>query len=71
MTLVDSNGRAVEVGETLVSFRDERARLIGMLEPRHAGSTGRVVVRWMSTNGELVGEMQTYFPGVFNLEWKE
>jgi len=52
-------GRAVQAGEQLKSFRGEVMTITGGRPPLHQGSTGRV---WTEDGRE-------YFPGVFDLKW--
>ena len=52
----------VNMGETLTSFRGEKAILAGGSEPHKPGSTGRVYVKGRMISGE-------FFPSVFNCEW--
>lgn len=61
--LVDKNGKEIKVGDKLVDFRGEEATVTGWLEPRHAGSTGRVSVK------DDKGFTMDYFPGVYDLKW--
>lgn len=67
MRLVNKQGHTVNVGDIIHDFRNEAAIIIDVEEPRHAGSTGRVVVKEMSDRGLTVG----YYPSVYNLEWSE
>lgn len=59
--LVDKDGRTVNVGDDVVDFRGNMARVTGWDSPRHAGSTGRVCVR------EDDGGEREYFPSVYGL----
>lgn len=62
--LFHSDGRQVEVGDSVTGFRGEHATVVGWQEPRHAGSTGRVYVREGTYES-------SYYPSVYNLKWKE
>lgn len=63
--LVDKDGRTVNVGDHVVDFRGESARVTGWDSPRHPGSTGRVAVR-VGGGGE-----REYFPSVYGLRIEE
>lgn len=56
--LTDKEGRPVQAGATVTSFRGELGTLQGMQPPLHGGSSGRVIV-----------DGRAYFPSVFNLKW--
>jgi len=65
MRLVHTDtGKPVEIGETVTDFRGDKATVIGMTQPRHEGSTGRIHVRAPE------GYEHGYYPSVFNCEWK-
>ncbi len=49
----------VKVGDMVTNFRGEPSIVLGMTEPRHSGSTGRIRVDF--------GE---YYPSVFQCEWE-
>ena len=56
-------------GDSVTSFRGERAELRGGHPPRHAASTGRV---WVFEDGDRergADYAREYFPSVFGLEW--
>jgi hypothetical protein len=62
----DDTGLEVEVGETVTDFRGEKARVVSIERPHHAGSTGRIYVQ------PLFAEWtQGYYPSVFNCTWIE
>jgi hypothetical protein len=64
MRLVDrATGNPVQIGDTLVDFHGDTARLTAIREPHDPRSTGRVVVREGAHTRE-------YFPGVFGLIWE-
>jgi hypothetical protein len=52
----------VTVGERVISFRGEHAIVKGGVPPRHAGSTGHVIVE-----GGTMG--LSYYPSVYKLKW--
>jgi hypothetical protein len=65
--LMHEDGSPVQVGDTVISFRNEEAIVTAMREPAHAGSTGRVYVRWLAAvnpNAE-----HGLYPSVFGLKW--
>ncbi len=62
----DTN-KPAEIDDLVVSFRNEAAFINGMREPHKPSSTGRVYVSNIK-GGEFAGE---YFPGVYNLEWRD
>ena len=67
--LIDSaTGKTLKVGDTLTDFRGEKSVLTGMTPPHKPSSTGRVFVAedW----GDGKKHEGSYFPGVFNAEWK-
>lgn len=64
--LVREGGEAVELGEIILTFRDEERKLVGADAPHKPSSTGKVYV----TNPDGTSTSQ-YFPSVFGLVWKE
>lgn len=58
------DGKTIQVGSRVTSFRGEAATVVGWREPRHSGSTGRVLVRFA---GET--QVSEFYPKVFGLEW--
>ena len=60
-----TTGEPVNVGDEVISFRNEVFVLEGASIPQHEGSTGRIYV---SAPDESSHE---FFPGVCNLEWKK
>ena len=56
----------VGVGDAVRTFRGEAVEVTGWREPAHAGSTGRVYVKYPGK--EWTAE---FFPSVINAEWKE
>lgn len=58
----EATGKAVHVGDTVTSFRGEKATLVRMSRPRIPGKSGKVVVRWIDGGYE-----QEYYDGVFGL----
>jgi len=71
MKLVDDvTGREVKVGDLTYTFRNEAVRVVGIREPAHRGSTGRVTLCFV---GEEENEHESefdYFPGVINAHWE-
>lgn len=61
----DVTGKEVQPGEVVSSFRGEPYMVRGFLSPRHAGSTGRVLV------SQTGGVEEAFYPSVFNLTIKE
>jgi hypothetical protein len=55
----------VEIGDRVTSSRNENFIVTGWREPQHAGSTGRVWVKF-AENGKFE---QEFFPGVFDLKF--
>lgn len=65
MILVNSKTREpVKLGDEIISFRGERATVIGWMEPKHSGSTGRVQVVDAKYGG-------FFYPSVYGLEWED
>jgi hypothetical protein len=61
--LVDKHtDKEVEIGATVYG-RQGSGKLEGFTPPRHAGSTGRVLVRWRNSPNQ-----NEYFPSVFNMK---
>lgn len=54
--------QAVELGDTVTTFRNEPVVIIGATAPNNPSSTGRVYVSGLGLRGE-------FFPSVCNLEW--
>ena len=64
----EKNGAEVKIGDTVTSFRDEKAKVLSFIPPRHAGSTGRIVVRF---KGDSLKCEDAYYPSVFDCAIKE
>jgi hypothetical protein len=60
--LVNLKGEEVQPGEVVSSFRGELYTVRGFLSPRHAGSTGRVLVSRTGCAEEA------FYPSVFDLK---
>jgi hypothetical protein len=58
MTLVHDDGKPVQIGDKVVTFRDEEATVISITPPHRQGSTGRVQT-----------ELGYHYPGVYGLRW--
>lgn len=56
----------VSVGDTVTSFRGEKAQVTGWAEPQTSCSTGRVYVK-----EEWASSQAAYYPGVYNLVFVE
>lgn len=57
----------LQTGEVVHDFRGEAAIVTGWCEPQHAGSTGRVYVKYMNDEGWH----REFFPSVINAKWVE
>ena len=62
----DDTFAPVKPGMRLLSYRNEIYELVSFRAPRHAASTGRVIVRHCDT-----GKEHEFFPSVFNLKIME
>lgn len=66
MQLIHSNTKEpAHVGDALTTFRGEPVTLVGSQEPRHSGSTGRIIVQ------DADGHANSFYPGVCGLEWQK
>lgn len=65
MKLINKQGHTVNVGDIAHTFRGEPVVVVGMEEPRHSGSTGRVIVKTMDESRW----QQSFYPSVCNMEW--
>lgn len=61
-----STGKEVQIGDSVVSFREEKATIVHITKPHKPASTGRVGVKFSGS-----GSVSEYFPGVFGLDWIE
>ena len=66
LVLVNKQGTEVKRGDKAVDFRGEAHVVTGWQEPRHGGSTGRVLVKPLG--GKFESE---FFPSVFDMAWVE
>jgi hypothetical protein len=67
MKLVYSGSRReVKVGDLAQTFRGEFVEVVSIEKPRHAGSTGRVYVKFDGSSGS-----REFFPGVIDAKWVE
>jgi hypothetical protein len=57
--------KEIRVGSKVKTFRGKDAKVLRIVEPNRAGSTGRVYL------GFKDGTLAEYYPGVINAEWKE
>ena len=67
-TLYAANLAPLAVGDRVLTFRGEPARLVGTSEPAHAGSTGRVHLQFFDEAGRP-SYTGSYYPGVINAHW--
>lgn len=51
-------GDEVKLGDCLLTFRGESAKVTRLQEPRHEGSTGRIY-----------SDIGAFFPSIFNCKW--
>jgi hypothetical protein len=58
----EGTGKPVKVGDKVKTYQGPVVTVLGILAPRHGGSTGRVVVRER-------GYERTYFPSVIDAHW--
>lgn len=61
------NGKLIEVGDEVISFRGEKAIVKGWQAPAYEGKSGRVYVKEILEDGKEF-EMG-YYPEVFGLKW--
>lgn len=62
--LIKSNtGATVNVGDRVTSFRGDAATVLEWIDPKHRGSTGRIVVQMHDNNNR-----ESYYPSVFDCE---
>lgn len=59
----DSMGQEVSIGETILSFRGEKATILKVTRVRNSRRTGKVYVQWHEP--ERTGE---YYDHVFDLK---
>jgi hypothetical protein len=58
--LCEETGNEIKAGDAVVTFRGERATVIGFQPPQHPASTGRVHIK------DAEGRDHWFFPGVIN-----
>lgn len=56
-------GQIINVGDRVTSFRGDIGTVIEWIDPKHRGSTGRIVVQMHDKNSR-----ESFYPGVFNCE---
>ena len=61
------DGKPVELGQVVTDFRGDKAIVTGWDEPHKPSSTGRIYVKW----DEDQTMSDSYYPSVFEAEWKE
>jgi len=66
----DDCKREVAIGDTVLSFRGEPAKLLHLSRANETGRDGKVVVAWLGDRGETQGQCE-YYAGVFNLTVSE
>jgi hypothetical protein len=66
----DDCRREVAIGDTVLSFRGEAAKLLHLSRANETGRDGKVVVAWLGDRGETQGQCE-YYAGVFNLTVSE
>jgi len=59
MKLVDKNGNEIKPGDTVTTFRGEKAKLVSFRPPHKLSSTGHVFIR--SDDNKVYGE---FYPSV-------
>lgn len=57
----------VKTGDVAHTFDGEAVVVTGWREPHHAGSTGRVYVKFMNDSGWVT----EFYPSVINAKWVE
>lgn len=68
MKLVFQEGKPeVKLGQTVKDFRGEECKVVGMTEPQHAGSSGRVTLQYMRKGAYQ--RASEYFPSVIGAKW--
>jgi hypothetical protein len=60
----ETTGEVVNIGDTVTSFRGEKATLVSLNRPKGDGRSGKVSVRWEGREGFGSNE---YYDGVFDL----
>ena len=63
---LEINGKRVEIGDTIKTFRGEPGILKSIVVPHKAGSTGRVYVELDESESQWDSE---FFPSVIGAEW--
>ena len=64
MQLLDPSGNPAVLGKSYTTFRGELCELLAIEPPRHAGSTGRVILRFSGSNQDV-----ERYPSVIGLRW--
>ena len=67
MRLITAEGKEVQVGDILTSYRGEEMMVFGIEEPKHPNSSGRIYATDKGQSRWAYG----YFPTVFNCKWAE
>lgn len=60
------NGRCIQPGERLTSFRGEPATFIRVSRAPEPGKSGKIIVRWPDQDEDSFGS--EYYPSVFDGE---
>ena len=67
--ILETTGQQIKYGDVLRS-RDGDLYLFQFgIEPKHEGSTGRVVVQPPATNGGFKRDTREFYPSVFGAKW--
>lgn len=61
-----ATGADVKIGDTAYTFDGTEVKVLGWMEPRHPGSTGRVYVK---TAGIADAMRCEFYPSVIGAEW--
>lgn len=64
MKAFDSMGQEVHVGETILSFRGEKAEFLRPTRARNGRKSGKVYIRWIGDGPTHTGE---YYDSTFDL----
>jgi hypothetical protein len=72
----DNSNREVAIGDHTFDFRGDAVTVVGVEQPRHGGSTGRVYVMAGHVTKEAIdrrGPCDTaqYFPSVIGATWQK
>lgn len=65
--VTDRNGKTIEAGDPVVSFRGETATFVRVSNTKQVGKSAKVVVRWDGTDEDSI----PYYETVFDLDVQE